>query len=175
MKRIPKIPLLGLWLLLVTLVGVSCNSTTIPEEKTPYRQENDAFFKSFAQKSGYQELLFANETYPIYYKVLKQAEGNTNTKPLQNSNVQVRYSVKLMSGVEVEADNGAIKTLSIYDPNGSSIIKGLQIALMHMNVGDKWEVIIPWQLGYGRYSQGYSIPAYSTLIFEIELVGISKL
>ena len=167
--------LTGLCLLLITLVSTACNSS-IPEEKTPYRQNNETFFNEFGNKPDYQKLLFANETYPIYYKVLQQApQANSATKPLQNSSVSVRYSVKLMNGQVVEQDNGAAKEFNIYDPKGSAIIKGLQIALMHMSVGDKWEVIIPWQLGYGRYSQGYTIPAYSALIFEIELLGITKL
>jgi len=40
-----------------------------------------------------------------------------------------------------------------------------------MEVGDKWEVWIPWQLGYGSSASG-TIPAYTTLVFEIELISI---
>lgn len=40
-----------------------------------------------------------------------------------------------------------------------------------MKVGDQWELYIPYQLGYGK--DGYSdIPGYSTLIFNVNLVGI---
>ena len=39
-----------------------------------------------------------------------------------------------------------------------------------MKVGDQWELYIPYQLGYGK--DGYSdIPGYSTLIFNVNLVG----
>ena len=54
----------------------------------------------------------------------------------------------------------------------SDLIEGWVIALQQMCVGDKWEVYIPSELGYGKYSQP-GIPAYSTLIFEIELTGIA--
>lgn len=55
--------------------------------------------------------------------------------------------------------------------SSSSIIRGLQIALQHMRKGEVWEVIIPYQLGYGAYNYSV-IPGYSTLIFQIELVEI---
>ena len=39
-------------------------------------------------------------------------------------------------------------------------------------IGDKWEVYIPAEMGYGKFSQP-GIPGGSTLIFEIELLGIA--
>ena len=58
------------------------------------------------------------------------------------------------------------------------VIAGWSTALMKgyggMKVGDQWELYIPYQLGYGK--DGYSdIPGYSTLIFNVNLVGISPL
>ena len=40
-----------------------------------------------------------------------------------------------------------------------------------MHIGDKWEVYIPAEQAYGRFSQP-GIPGGSTLIFEIELLGV---
>ena len=51
------------------------------------------------------------------------------------------------------------------------LIEGWVIALQQMRVGDKWEIYIPSELGYGSFSQP-GIPANSTLIFEIELLGV---
>lgn len=44
--------------------------------------------------------------------------------------------------------------------------------MQQMCVGDKWEVYIPSEMGYGKFSQP-GIPGGSTLIFEIELFGIA--
>jgi FKBP-type peptidyl-prolyl cis-trans isomerase len=41
-----------------------------------------------------------------------------------------------------------------------------------MHAGDKWEVVIPAELGYGSRANG-EIPGNSTLVFEIELVSIA--
>ena len=52
----------------------------------------------------------------------------------------------------------------------SSTIKGFGTALQNMHIGDVWRVYIPNQLAYSSSSSS-SIPAYSTLIFEIELIS----
>ena len=51
------------------------------------------------------------------------------------------------------------------------LIEGWIIALKQMHVGDKWEIYIPTELGYGKISQP-GIPGGSTLIFEVELIGV---
>ncbi|MFA7065782.1 MAG: FKBP-type peptidyl-prolyl cis-trans isomerase, partial [Dysgonamonadaceae bacterium] len=53
----------------------------------------------------------------------------------------------------------------------SGVVDGFSTALQHMKEGDKWEVWIPWQLGYGERGQS-PIPGYTTLVFEIELVEV---
>jgi FKBP-type peptidyl-prolyl cis-trans isomerase FklB len=49
------------------------------------------------------------------------------------------------------------------------VVSGFTTALLNMHPGDYWRVTIPYQLGYGATASG-SVPAYSTLIFEIKLV-----
>jgi FKBP-type peptidyl-prolyl cis-trans isomerase FklB len=43
-----------------------------------------------------------------------------------------------------------------------------------MPVGSQWELYIPYNLAYGERAMGANIPAYSTLIFTIELLEIVK-
>ena len=44
--------------------------------------------------------------------------------------------------------------------------------MQQMHIGDRWEVYIPAELGYGKFSQP-GIPGGSTLIFDIELLAIN--
>ena len=55
----------------------------------------------------------------------------------------------------------------------ASLIQGVSTALMYMHCGDYWKIYIPQQLGYENANRG-SIPAYSALIYEINLTEISK-
>ncbi|MCR5132258.1 MAG: FKBP-type peptidyl-prolyl cis-trans isomerase [Prevotella sp.] len=55
-----------------------------------------------------------------------------------------------------------------YSASTSSNIDGFTTALMDMHVGDRWEIYIPYALGYGTTANN-SIPAYSTLIFDLTL------
>ena len=54
-----------------------------------------------------------------------------------------------------------------FRPN--QLIPGFADALQHMRPGDRWEVWIPWSLGYGR-NDHHGIRGFSTLVFEIEMV-----
>ena len=54
------------------------------------------------------------------------------------------------------------------------VIKGWTEALTMMPVGSKWELYIPQELAYGARESGNQIKPFSTLIFEVELLGIEK-
>lgn len=52
------------------------------------------------------------------------------------------------------------------------VIQGWDEGLVGMKIGDKKTLVIPPEKGYGDRAVGNIIPANSTLIFEVELVGI---
>ena len=79
------------------------------------------------------------------------------------------YRGKLINGLEFDSSYQRNQPAS-FPVNG--VISGWTEALQLMTVGDKWELIIPPDLGYGKKGAGNIIPPDSTLIFEVELLEI---
>ena len=103
----------------------------------------------------------------IYYNVL--AEGKADGKhPTPRSIVTAHYTRRTIDGKQFDSSRGGAP-LAI---RLCGLIEGWIIAMQQMCVGDKWEVYIPAEMGYGKFSQP-GIPGGSTLIFEIELLGIA--
>ena len=56
----------------------------------------------------------------------------------------------------------------------NEVIPGWTEALQLMPVGSKWKLYIPSNIGYGDFGAGQDIPGGATLVFEVELLGISN-
>ena len=102
----------------------------------------------------------------IYYKVL--AEGkNDGRHPSPRSIITAHYTGKTINGKKFDSSRGGAPLAMRL----SDLIDGWIVAMQHMCIGDRWEVYIPAEMGYGKFSQP-GIPGGSTLIFDIELMGI---
>lgn len=103
----------------------------------------------------------------IYYKVL--SKGNSaSPSPSRRSIVIAHYTGRTINGKKFDSSRGGAPLACRL----SDLIQGWIIALQQMHIGDKWEIYIPSEMGYGKSSIP-GIPGGSTLIFEIELLGIS--
>ena len=87
--------------------------------------------------------------------------------PNRNSVVTVHYTGRTINGKQFDSSRGGAPVAMRL----RELIQGWIIALQQMHVGDKWEIYLPAEMGYGRLSQP-GIPGGSTLIFEIELIGV---
>ena len=130
-------------------------------KKEIYKQKNIQFLKDLSTEEGIISL-----PHGIYYKVLQTGEGKVS--PTVRSIVSVHYKGYLIDGKEF--DNSYKRNC----PEAfrlCEVIDGWQLALQQMHVGDKWVIYIPSEMGYGSKASG-PIPGFSTLIFEVELLGI---
>ena len=130
-------------------------------KKEIYKQKNIQFLKDLSAEEGIQSLPCG-----IFYKVLQTGEGKVS--PTVRSIVSVHYKGYLIDGKEF--DNSYKRNY----PEAfrlCEVIDGWQLALQQMHVGDKWVIYIPSEMGYGSKASG-PIPGFSTLIFEVELLGI---
>lgn len=103
----------------------------------------------------------------IYYKVLSEGDANS-AQPTPRNIITAHYTGKTINGKKFDSSRGGVPLACRL----CDLIDGWIIAMQQMHVGDKWEVYIPAEMGYGKFSQS-GIPGGSTLIFEIELLGIA--
>lgn len=103
----------------------------------------------------------------VYYRVIKQGNQKSPT-PNRNSVVTAQYVGKTINGKTFDSSRGGVAPAFRL----RELIPGWIIALQKMHIGDKWELYIPAEQGYGMRSIP-GIPGGSTLIFEIELIGIA--
>ncbi len=130
--------------------------------KREYAQANKAWIEAKAQEEGVKALPKG-----IYYKVLSEGR-NDGRHPSPRSIVTAHYTGWTINGKKFDSSRGgAPLAIRLCD-----LIEGWIVAMQQMRVGDRWEVYIPAEMGYGKFSQP-GIPAGSTLIFEIELIGIA--
>ncbi len=195
-----KYILLSLLFTQCLLLFTSCDETEEVNKYADWRNRNEAFIDSL--KSVYdaktdpeliQIIPYAEKNYPIYAKKLKTVTSGET--PLYTDSVYTYYKGMLIN----EAVFGAATTpryytklyqsLDVFDknfegeePNAfesptkffvNGVVAGWREVLQRMKVGERWEVYIPWQQGYGSSVSG-TIPAYSTLIFDVNLVSIIK-
>lgn len=123
--------------------------------------EGTAFLAANAKKKGVKTTATG-----LQYKVLTEGKG---MKPVDGQTVKTHYSGTLINGKKFDSsyDRGQPASFGV-----NQVIPGWTEALKMMPVGSKWELYIPQNLAYGERAMGANIPAYSTLIFTIELLEI---
>jgi peptidylprolyl isomerase len=98
----------------------------------------------------------------------------TGESPSPRKIVSVHYTGWLENGTQFDSSRGPDRGQPLEFPIGvGRVIKGWDEGVMTMKVGGKRKLIIPPDLGYGATGAGRGrIPPNSTLIFEVELLGV---
>ena len=129
--------------------------------KREYIQANKDWLEAKAKEEGVKALPKG-----IFYKVL--TEGNAQSATPSVRSIVTAHTRKTINGKTFDSSRGGVPLACRL----CDLIEGWIIAMQQMHIGDKWEVYIPAEMGYGKFSQP-GIPGGSTLIFEIELLGIA--
>lgn len=102
----------------------------------------------------------------LQYEVLTEGTGKV---PAKTDKVRVHYTGSLIDGTVFDS---SVQRGTPAEFPVTGVIAGWVEALQMMPVGSKWRLTIPHELAYGERGAGASIPPFSTLIFEVELLDI---
>ncbi|MCB1645082.1 MAG: FKBP-type peptidyl-prolyl cis-trans isomerase [Pseudomonadales bacterium] len=152
-------------LLLAALTLMACSDkaeqTKVPAPALPAAgAEGKAFLEANASKPGVVVLPGG-----LQYLVLKSGSGRS---PGPTDTVVTHYHGTLIDGKVFDSSVNRGEPLEF---PLNRVIKGWTQALQLMKEGDKWRLFIPPELAYGARKTG-SIPPYSTLIFDVELIKV---
>ena len=126
---------------------------------TKEKKAADDYMAKVAKQAGVKALKDG-----VYYKEL---QAGTGEKVSERDTVMVKYEGRLIDGKVFDQSKGNEATAMPV----SGVVPGFKAALMAMPIGSKWEVYIPYSQAYGARPMGEMLPAFSNLIFTIELVG----
>ncbi len=156
---------------------------SVKVDKVQSKEQLEAEMKAEAEKQAGLELVNINKYIAdnkltttktasgLQYVITKQGG---NEKAVAGDTVVVHYTGKLLNGNKFDSsiENGK----PIEFPVGQGmVIKGWDEAFTTLTKGTKATIIIPSALGYGPSAVGNgAIPAFSTLVFDVEFVNIKK-
>lgn len=122
--------------------------------------------KVFLEANGKREGVTTTKS-GLQYEVLTPGKGERS--PKATDTVVCHYEGRLVSGKVFD---------SSYERNQpaefglNQVIPGWTEGLQLMSEGAKFRFYIPYLLGYGEQGAGPSIPPYSTLVFDVELISV---
>jgi FKBP-type peptidyl-prolyl cis-trans isomerase len=91
--------------------------------------------------------------------------------------VSMKYTGKLLDGTVF--DSNIDTTFGHTDPFNFTVgmrqvIEGWDLGVLNLKQGTKAKLFIPSMLGYGPQAQGPNLPAYSNLVFDVEVLNVKK-
>lgn len=101
----------------------------------------------------------------LQYEILREGEG---TSPDKTNTVEVHYKGTFLDGTQFDSSYDRGQTISF---SLMGVIAGWTEGVQLMREGAHYKFFIPYNLAYGENGMG-PIPAYSTLIFEVELIKV---
>ena len=191
--------ILILSLITAAMLLVACSEENNTAEEFPnWQQKNESYFNALyadvskglssydswkiLRKWSLQDDVTASASDHIVVRVIENGEG-TET-PLYTDSVAVIYSGRLLPSTSYPTGYVFDKSyVGEFHPQTakargfriSGLTDGFSTALQYMKKGDRWEIYVPANLGYGALgSSSAGIPGHSVLIFDMMLVDIYR-
>lgn len=103
--------------------------------------------------------------------VMEDVKVGTGAEAKAGQMVSVHYTGWLTNGTKFDSSVDRGRPFE-FNLGGGQVIKGWDEGVAGMKVGGKRKLTIPPQLGYGARGAGATIPPNSTLVFDVELLGV---
>jgi len=129
--------------------------------------EEDTFELTFIDQNKEENNNMEQE---LKVEVLKEGAGE---EAKNGDNVSVHYVGILEDGTKFDSSIDRGEPFS-FNLGAGQVIKGWDLGVLGMKIGEKRKLIIPSDLAYGDDGIPNAIPPKSTLIFEVELLGINE-
>ena len=121
--------------------------------------------KAFLEENGKREGVVTTKS-GLQYEVLTEGSGKS---PKATDQVRCHYEGKLIDGTVFDSSYKRGEP-AVFGLN--QVIAGWTEGVQLMKEGGKHRLYIPYLLAYGKRGAGSSIPPYSTLVFDIELLNV---
>ena len=109
--------------------------------KGQYVQANRDWLAVKSQENGVKALAGG-----VYYKVLAEGDHSGAT-PTPGSVITAHYTGRTIDGATFDSSRGDVPLACRL----RDLIEGLSSSMQQMHVGDRWEVYIPTEMGYGKF------------------------
>lgn len=125
------------------------------------KEEGEKFLAENSKKDGIITLASG-----LQYQIIREGNGQ---KPKASDQVECHYEGTLINGTKFDSsyDRGETATFPL-----NQVIAGWTEGLQLMQEGAKYRFFIPYTLAYGERGAGASIPPFSALIFDVELIAV---
>ena len=140
-------------------------NTYFQEKQKAESQKAISDGKAFLEENAKKEGVVTTKS-GLQYEILTEGTGK---QPKATDTVRCHYEGSLINGSVFDS---SYKRGEPAEFGLSQVIPGWTEGVQLMKEGAKYRFYIPYLLGYGENGAGSSIPPYSTLIFDVELIKV---